>query len=262
MTTPCECGNQIRWDMHMNGTASCMQCGLLVKNELFDTSGCENFLHSFQSMSVLCQTQTYTRAKRFKKYLQRACMHQSINSVPDATWKHLLDRGPYKSPGQILRTLKRAGRKLKKKCYDCLPLLVHHLCDSVSVPVLNERERAAAMELFKVIDNAFPSDGGFMSYAYALEFILCKLNRADLLPCLSGIQCSKRRAHYHELLTRIFKGELPCETQPVSGPIRSDSCSKAAHDSSGTTVAPVGIQPLHEYTVQLLLAAREQYRSG
>ena len=74
----------------MNG-ASCMNCGLLVKNEMFE-SPCDNFMHSFQSMSVLCQTQTYTRAKRFKKYLQRACMHQSINSVPDATWKHLLDR--------------------------------------------------------------------------------------------------------------------------------------------------------------------------
>ena len=37
-----------------------------LENEMFD-SPCDNFMHSFQSMSVLCQTQTYTRAKRFKK---------------------------------------------------------------------------------------------------------------------------------------------------------------------------------------------------
>ena len=82
--TLCACGNKLRWELHMNGTASCMNCGVLVKNEMFD-SPCDNFMHSFQSMSVLCQTQTYTRAKRFKKYVHRACMRQSVNSVPDPT---------------------------------------------------------------------------------------------------------------------------------------------------------------------------------
>ena len=143
--TLCACGNKLRWELHMNGTASCMNCGVLVKNEMFD-SPCDNFMHSFQSMSVLCQTQTYTRAKRFKKYVHRACMRQSVNSVPDPTWKYLLDHRPYSGPPHILRTLKRAGRKLKNKCYDCLPLLVHHLCE-VTVPVLSDREIATAMDL-------------------------------------------------------------------------------------------------------------------
>ena len=49
----------------MNGTASCMKCGLM---SLDDTLASENYVHAFQSMSVLCQTQTYTRTKRFKKY--------------------------------------------------------------------------------------------------------------------------------------------------------------------------------------------------
>ena len=190
-------------------------------------------MHSFQSMSVLCQTQTYTRAKRFKKYLARACMRQSNNSVPDQTWKYLLDRRPYKGPRHILRVLKGAGRTLRKKCYDCLPMLVHHLCD-IKVPVLCDLEVASAMELFKVIDAAFPKEGGFMSYAYALEFILCKLNREDLLPFLSGIQCTKRRAHYHQLLTRVFKGESVGETRLVSGQTLSDFGSKAASVVSDT----------------------------
>ena len=74
------------------------------------------------------------------------------------------------------------------------------------VPVLCDREITVAAEMFKVIDAAFPKDGGFMSYAYALEFVLVRMDRADMLPYLSGIQCSKRRAHYHEKLTRIFRG--------------------------------------------------------
>ena len=91
MNTCSACGNSALWEMHLNGTASCRNCGLLVHNERFVDPGADNFLHSFQSMSVLHQTQTYTRAKRFKKYLNRACMRQSVNSVPDATWKYLLD---------------------------------------------------------------------------------------------------------------------------------------------------------------------------
>jgi len=233
---PCACGNTLQWELHLNGTASCMECGTLCVNEEFDNMGGENFMHSFQSMSVLCQTQTYTRAKRFKKYLARACMRQSNNSVPDQTWKYLLDRRPYKGPRHILRVLKGAGRTLRKKCYDCLPMLVHHLCD-IKVPVLSDVEVAVAVELFKAIDAAFPKEGGFMSYAYALEFILCKMNREDLLPFLSRIQCTKRRAHYQQLLTRVFKGELVGETRLVSGQTLSDFGSKAATVVSDTTAA-------------------------
>jgi len=226
----------MQWELHLNGTASCMQCGTLCVNEKFDNMGGENFTHSFQSMSVLCQTQTYTRTKRFKKYLARACMRQSNNSVPDQTWKYLLDRRPYKGPRHILRVLKAAGRSLRKKCYDCLPMLVHHLCD-IDVPVLSDVEVSSAMDLFKTIDAAFPKNGGFMSYAYALEFILCKLNRQDLLPFLSRIQCTKRRAHYHRLLSEVFKGESVGEIRRASGLPLSGSGSKAATVVSGTTAA-------------------------
>ena len=257
--TLCAGGNKLRWELHMNGTASCMNCGVLVKNEMFD-SPCDNFMHSFQSMSVLCQTQTYTRAKRFKKYLHRACMRQSVNSVPDPTWKYLLDHRPYSGPPHILRTLKRAGRKLKNKCYDCLPLLVHHLCE-VTVPVLSDREIATAMDLFEVIDAAFPQGGGFMSYAYALEFVLLKMGRPDMVPYLSGIQCVKRRAHYYEKLTRIFRDASAGGIPRVSGPQQSGSGSRAAPCASGRTVVLAQSRLRGGSIYQQLLADRERCKS-
>ena len=119
----------------MNGTASCMKCGQLNMHESYCPT--ENYVHAFQSMSVLCQTQTDTRAKRFKKYLHRACMRQSVNSVPDPTLDHM----PYSA---ALCARSSAGRTLKNKCYDCLPLLVHHLCE-VTVPVLSDREIATEL---------------------------------------------------------------------------------------------------------------------
>ena len=244
MNTCSACGNSALWEMHMNGTASCRNCGILVHNELFVDPGADNFMHSFQSMSVLHQTQTYTRAKRFKKYLNRACMRQSVNSGPPS----------------ILRRLKQAGRKLRNKCYDCLPLLVHHLCD-VRVPVLCDREITVAAEMFKVIDAAFPKDGGFMSYAYALEFVLVRMDRADMLPYLSGIQCSKRRAHYHEKLTRIFRDASSGEIQQASGSMLPGSCSSALPVASGTTAALEQIQPPGGSIYQLLLAGRAQCKS-
>ena len=252
----CECGNEVRWEMHMNGTASCMICGLMS----MDDSMSENYVHSFQSMSVLCQTQTYTRAKRFKKYLQRACMRQSCNSVPDATWKYMIDRRPYSGPKQILRTLKQAGRDLRNKCYDCLPLLVHHLCD-VTVPMLRDHEINAAMEFFAVIDAAFPRSRGFMSYAYALEFILCKMGRADILPFLSGIQCVKRRKHYDAVLTRIFRDASDGGSRITLGPRQSDSGSTAGPCASGRTVVQAQSQPPGGSIYQLLLAVQGQCKS-
>ena len=253
----CVCGNDVCWEMHMNGTASCMKCGLM---SLDDTLASENYVHAFQSMSVLCQTQTYTRTKRFKKYLQRACMRQSCNSVPDATWKYLLERKPFSGPESILRCLKQAGRKLRNKCYDCLPLLVHHLCD-MEVPVLTDREIACAMRHFAVVDEAFPKNGGFMSYAYALEFILNKMGRADVLPFLSGIQCLKRRKHYEVLLTRIFKDASDGGNRTASGRKQSDYGSIIASCASSKTVDRAQTQPPGESICQQLLAARAQCKS-
>ena len=242
----------------MNGTASCMVCGSLNLHECFCPS--ENYVHSFQSMSVLCQTQTYTRAKRFKKYLHRACMRQSCKSVPDETWKYLLDKRPYSGPAHVLRTLKQGGRKLRNKCYDCLPLLVHHLCN-VHIPVLSDREIATAMDHFAVIDSAFPRDGGFMSYAYALEFILVKMDRVDMLPFLSGIQCTKRRAHYHQKLTRIFTDALNGGNLIALSPKRSGSGSRAASGASGRTVDQAQTQPPDGSIYQLLLAGLGRCKS-
>ena len=257
--TTCECGNDFRWEFHMNGTASCMLCGVLNMHEMFQDP-CENYVHSFQSMSVLCQTQTYTRTKRFKKYLQRACMRQSCNSVPDATWKYLFDNKPYTGPSHILRTLKQAGRKLRNKCYDCMPLLVHHLCD-IKVPVLSDREITIAMDHFAVIDAAFPRPGSFMSYAYALEFILLKMERVDMLPFLSGIQCVKRRAHYHQKLTRIFRDATAGGIRIISGPKRSGSGSTAGSCVSSKTADQAQTQPPGGSIYQLVLAGRGQCKS-
>ena len=146
----------------------------------------------------------YTRLKRFKKYLNRACRLQSCNTVPDETWEYLLSRGPYFKPLDVIRTLKRS--KLRRKCYDSLPLLVSHLCTDVTVPMLTDIERNRAVDLFNRIDGALAKLPGqpFCSYLYVLEYILHKLNRPDVVPFCSRIQCRKRRTKYRELLNSVF----------------------------------------------------------
>ena len=205
------CNKYAFWELHYNGKASCTACGVLCDSwafEGFQTS----YAHGYSPVNSLQQNQVYTRTKRFVKYLNRASMKQSVNSVPDDTWEYLLQRAPYKSPGHILRTLKKA--KLKRKCYDCLPLLTHHLCPDVSVPRLSEREQRRALEYFDIIDQAFPHTGSFMSYLYVLEFILIQVGRQDVLPYISRIQCQKRRAKYGTRLAAIIRdaisgGSLP-----------------------------------------------------
>ena len=81
------------------GSYVCPTCG--VENVSFIV------VDSYTPSTPLRQN-TYTRMKRFRKYLQRAAMHQSAVSVPDQTWKYLLDRGPYRSPACIVRQLKKA----------------------------------------------------------------------------------------------------------------------------------------------------------
>ena len=86
--------------MHYNGKASCTACGVLAEAwafEGFQTS----FAHGYSPLSTLQQNQAYTRTKRFVKYLNRASMKQSMNSVPDATWKFLLKHAPYRDPAHI-----------------------------------------------------------------------------------------------------------------------------------------------------------------
>lgn len=188
------------WDYHLNGSASCTFCGALSTS----CSGgfCDNFLHPFQLVSMLQQSQTYTRKKRFRKYLQRASRSQVMTSIPDATWKYLLDNQPYLGPKDILAKLKKAP--LQRKCYDSLPLMTQYLCRDVHVPSLTIVEIEQGLCMFDKIDQAFPKKGSFISYVFILEYILKRLNREDMLPFVSRIQCPKRRADYAKQLDDIF----------------------------------------------------------
>ena len=190
------------WDYHMNGSASCIFCGTLTHGGsgfFFDS----NFLHPFQLVSMLQQSQTYTRKKRFRKYLQRVSRSQVMTSIPNATWKYLLDHRPYTGPKDILATLKKAP--LQRKCYDSLPMMTHYLCPYVVVPTLTRKEKERGLFMFDTIDNAYPKTGSFISYVFILEYILKRIGRDDMLPFVSKIQCSKRRADYERQLSAIFK---------------------------------------------------------
>ena len=193
------CKHAAFWEMHYNGKASCTACGVIAEAWAFEAS----FAHGYSPLSTLQQTQVYTRTKRFVKYLNRASMKQSVNSVPDETWAFLLRHAPYRDPAHILRTLKKA--KIKRKCYDCLPLLTFHLCPGLDVPRISDLEQKRALDYFGVIDRAFPQKGSFMSYLYVLEFILESIGRSDVLPFISRIQCQKRRTKYSMRLAAIIR---------------------------------------------------------
>ena len=102
-----------------------------------------------------------------------------------------------------MHTLKKS--KLKRKCYDSLPLLVSHLCPGHVVPMLSEIERKQAVKLFGEIDNKLAAmpEQPFCSYLYVLEYILYALGRSDMVPYCSRIQCRKRREKYRVLLTSV-----------------------------------------------------------
>ena len=83
------CDKLAFWELHYNGKASCTACGTLCASlfEGFQTS----YAHGYSPVSTLQQNQVNTRTKRFLKYLNRASMKQSANSVPDDTWAFLMD---------------------------------------------------------------------------------------------------------------------------------------------------------------------------
>jgi hypothetical protein len=149
-------------------------------------------------------TTTYTRIKRFKKYLNRSTRAQSQSSIPQATWEYLMSRTPFTGPRDIIRNLKKAPKTVRKKCYDSLPLLVHHLCPHICVPTLNEYEKGRAVRLFLVLDAAYKDGEPFVSYLFALEHILMLIGRSDMLPFVNKIKCAKRRYEYNKRLSRIF----------------------------------------------------------
>ena len=182
------------------GSQVCTSCGVENFKSILTSSA------STQAYCVpLCSTATYTRLKRFKKYLNRSTMSQSQNSIPPVTWDYLLAGSPYSSPQAIVRRLKKAPKSVRKKCYDSLPLLVHHLCPKYKVPRLNEIEKMLAVRAFLVLERAYQEGEQFVSYLYALEYILQLIGRADMLPCINKISCKKRRSAYKLRLNRIFR---------------------------------------------------------
>ena len=199
-------------------SASCKTCGKMGQNMLptdYHTLVCTNcgtehpgYLTTCENngayQSVLVPTQTYTRLKRFRKYLARAGKSQCASSVPKETWEYLLANGPYSRPGAIVRALKKAGKKLKKKCYDSLPFLCEQVA-GMQVPSLNELDKFRAEAAFKILDCAYSRGEPFVSYLYAIEYILIHIGRADILPFINKIQCTKRRYRYKIRMDRIYQ---------------------------------------------------------
>ena len=84
-------------------------------------------------------------------------------------------------------------------------MMVNELCDHIKVPDISAEECREALELFSVIDRNYDdSKCAFVSYIFILEYILEFMGRRDMLPFLSRIQCSKRRAVYRRKLDQLF----------------------------------------------------------
>ena len=126
------------------------------------------------------------------------------SSIPSETWEYLLNNAPYSCPAAIVRALKKAGKKLKKKCYDSLPMLSEQLL-GVFVPTLSERDKIMAVIAFKKLDRAYRMGEPFVSYLYALEYILLHIGRSDIMPYINKIQCRKRRTRYKMRMDRIYQ---------------------------------------------------------
>ena len=193
---PCECGGAV-YDEGGFGLAFCLTCGL------GRASGLDS--NNFVYQDRLPGHQSYTRLKRFKKYLCRAMRQQSSCTVPQDTWDYLLSHRPYRNTRHIQLTLKKA-RHLKRKCYDSLPFLTSALCPQVVVPTLGQQEKLRAIQHFKTIDLSIRT-GPFVSYLFCLEYILKKMGREDLCNFINRIQCPKRRAAYQLRLDQIFQDE-------------------------------------------------------
>lgn len=182
------------------GSLVCTACGVEDLNFLL-TAEAAHFSYSLP----LQPHQTYTRQKRFRKYLQRAAMQQGGNSVPQATWEYMFAGMPYRGPKSIIARLKHAPKHVRKKCYDSLPMLVKTLCPHIRVPVLLESDKYSAMSAFRRLDRAYLKGEPFVSYLFALEYILELVGRSDVCEYLNKIQCRKRRAAYRYRLDKIFK---------------------------------------------------------
>ena len=176
------------------GTCVCMCCGIEHTGGPFTFDITYTYPRGHEL--TIRRKQPYTRAKRFRKYLMRACMSQGLSSIPDETWKYLERYAPYGGPQEILFRLKRS--KLNNKCYDSLPLMTQHMCPQLKVPLITQEDSCAATVVFNEIERGFSKGSKFVSYLYLLEHILVRIGRSDMLPFLNRIQCPKRRREYEE----------------------------------------------------------------
>ena len=190
----CPCGNKSHFIQTGFGLDTCVQCGLCRRGSFAE-------LNQYVSADRIMHSCTYTKRKRFKKYIMRTNRHQSVNTVPPETWSYLIQHGPYKTPEELHRQLKRA-KGLKRKCYDSIPLMCAHLCNQ-PVPSLTSEEIKRAMYYFDTIERHLHGEP-MISYLFCLEFILRKLDRTDMIAFINRIKCPKRRRTYHERLTNIF----------------------------------------------------------
>ena len=154
--------------------------------------------------SLLCPT-VQSRNVHPRKALQEVlaarkhdteCEHNSPADVGLFAGVHALQK-------PIIRRLKKASH-IRKKCYDSLPFLTQMLCPDINVPNLSEGDKQRAIWFFKKLDSAYCSGEPFVSYLYALEYILGLIGRQDVLPYINKISCRKRRADYKRRLQRIF----------------------------------------------------------
>lgn len=190
------CEHRVAWAELGAGLYSCTGCGHTYFR------GLSALLDTWSANEHLTPRTCYTRKKRFKKYMARACLQQSQTTVPDETWEYLLSKRPYRSAQDVIRTLKKA-RHLKRKCYDSLPFLVENLCN-LKVPKLSPEEQQRCLRLFDTVDSAYEAGDPFISYLYVLEYLLHKIGRPEVCNFLSRIQCRKRREKYNGILDKIF----------------------------------------------------------
>ena len=204
----CSCGCKF-FDRSGFGLAFCLSCGKGKRCSL---------THELE----YCPTdripghQSYTRVKRFKKYLCRAMRQQSASTIPRETWDYLLSRRPYRDTAHIQQTLKSA--KLRRKCYDSLPFLTAALCPHQNVPTITQQQKAHALLMFRTIDSTVRT-GPFISYLFCLEYILEKIGRKDVCPFVNRIQCPKRRKAYRVRLNEIFG----CQEKDILSSFRSQT---------------------------------------
>ena len=79
----CPCGNADRFEVGGFGLDTCCVCGICIPGVISD-------MNQYVPADRIMHPCTYTRRKRFRRYLLRANRNQSCNTVPAETWAYLL----------------------------------------------------------------------------------------------------------------------------------------------------------------------------